>query len=119
MWVISMPESEMFKMVMQGGMLGLWIFFGWWCLSRGVPMVKEEINKMTTSHQTMVKDLTCEFTKNTEGLNTTHKEAVASLNQTHREVVDQLAKECREERKELMHVVYAKLGVPDSVIKVV
>lgn len=125
-----MPESEIFKTVMQGGMLSLWVFFGWWCLTRGVPMLKEEISKMVASHQSMVKDLTSEFTKNTEGLNATHKdacvtmstahrEAVDSLNVTHREVVEQLAKECREERKELMHVVCAKLGVPDATVRVV
>jgi len=121
-----MPESEIFKMVMQGGMLALWMVFGWWCLSRGVPMVKDEIKNMTSSHQSMVKDLTCEFTKNTADLNSTHKdacrsmaeshrEAVECLNKTHREVVDQLAKECREERKELLHVVYAKIGIHDGV----
>jgi ribosomal protein L20A (L18A) len=123
-----MPESEMFKTVMQGGMLAMWAVFGWWVLTRGVPMLKEEVNKMSSSHQEMVKQISTENRMNILDLNTahkdavkvlsdTHREAVGVLDRTHREVVANLQRECREERKEIMDLLYSKIGTPEQNIQ--
>lgn len=121
-----MPESEMLKTVMQAGMLGLWIVVVAWGLKYGIPMLKEQVDRMIQSHQETVLKLSTEYRQNTTDLNLahkdavkvlsdTHKDAVATLDRTHREVVANLAKECREERKEIMNVLYLKLDIKDQI----
>lgn len=119
-----MPESEMFKMILQGGMLGLWIVVVWWGLAKGIPMLKEQVDRLIASHQATVLQISAENRSNITDLNNahkdavkvlsdTHREAVNVLDKTHREVVNNLAKECREERKEIMNVLYLKLGMEE------
>lgn len=116
-----MPESEIFKMAINGGMFGLWIFFLWWLFCRGAPMAKEHVEKVISSNQNALKELAADFKSHTQELNANHKDqvkvlsdthtaAVATLDRTHRQVVADLARECREERKEIMSVLYAHIG---------
>lgn len=117
-----MPESEMFKMVMNGGMLGLWIFFLWWLFTRGAPMMKEHVEKVIVSNQNSLKELAADFKLHTQELNAshkdqvkvlsdTHRDAVNTLDKSHRDVVTHLANECRDERKEIMNMLYAHIGL--------
>lgn len=127
-----MPESEIFKMIMNGGMIGVWVYFLYWLLQKGVPLLKEQVEKMILSHQATVKELAADFKENTKALNDTHKEqvkvlsdthreAVNTLDKSHRDVVSHLATECREERKEIMSMLYAHMGVkkPELIVPVV
>ena len=122
-----MPESEIFKMALQGGMLGLWILVICWVLKYGIPLMKEQIDRLIASHQTTVLqisaenrsniiDLNAAYKDSTKVLSDTHRDAVAVLDKTHREVVANLAKECREERKEIMSVLYTTLNVDPATV---
>lgn len=116
-----MPESEIFKMAINGGMFGLWVLFLLWLFNRGIPMAKEHVEKVIASNQISLKELAADFKLHTQDLNATHKEqvkvlsdthrdAVNTLDKSHRDVVTHLANECREERKEIMSMLYAKMG---------
>ncbi len=101
-----MPESELFKVVLQGGMLGLWCFFGWWCLARGVPLLKEIMERQATTSQKMVSELSADLKHCSDKQNQCHLEACRALADGHRNVVKELAAQCREERKELLALIH-------------
>lgn len=127
-----MPESEVFKLVMNGGLFGLWVLFLLWLFNRGIPMAKTHVEtviasnqasleKLSTANQNALEKLANDFKQHTQELNAnhkdqvkvladTHREAVGTLDKTHRQVVENLARECREERKEIMSVLYAHIG---------
>lgn len=46
-----MPDSELFKVIMQGGMFGLWLVFVVWALFRGAPMLQQTIEKLIVAFQ--------------------------------------------------------------------
>ena len=73
-----MPDFELFKLIMNGGMFGLWAIFVVWCLFYGAPMLKSALEKVSAdSHAT-----------------------IADMSAIHATIADKLAKECREERRE-------------------
>lgn len=74
-----MPESEVFKMAMQGGMFGLWLIFIVWLLYRGAPMLRETMATMSADH----------------------KEAIMVAAKVAAEMISQHEKTCREERQQL------------------
>lgn len=111
-----MPESELFNIVLQFGMFGLWAVFMWWVLTKGVPMIRDAMVEMGKSHEAVVRSINAtatECARLTDAanvrMNETHIKAVDKMNDTHREVVNTLAKECREERMEMMDYVHTKL----------
>lgn len=74
-----MPESEVFKMAMQGGMFGLWLIFIVWLLYRGAPMLRETMATMSADH----------------------KEAIATAGKAAAEMLALHERSCREERQML------------------
>lgn len=113
-----MPESEVFKMVMNGGMLGFWAVAFWWALAKGVPLLKELFEKQNAT----INNLTAAFEKNSHDLSAGHREqvrlladahtaAVERLDKGYRETVKHVTDECREERKELRDAFYAYIGL--------
>jgi vacuolar-type H+-ATPase catalytic subunit A/Vma1 len=80
-----MPESEVFKTAMQGGMFGLWLIFIVWMLWYGAPMLRDTMAKMTADN----------------------KEAVSVVAKATAEMLSQHEKSCREERQ-MLQVQFAQ-----------
>jgi hypothetical protein len=41
-----MPDAEIIKLIINGGMFGLWLIVVYWLLFHGVPLLKTTIEKM-------------------------------------------------------------------------
>lgn len=62
-----MPDSEIFKVVFQGGCFGLLALLVWWALWRGIPKALE-------IHQSTISGITETFTKEAAGCREERKE---------------------------------------------
>lgn len=85
-----MPDSEIFKVVLQGGSFGLLAIIVVGCL-RYAPQVLTAINKLGQDHLAAVNSI-----------NEANKEAASIAAAAHVEATATMAKECREERRELV-----------------
>lgn len=70
-----MPDAEILKVALQGGMFAVWMIFIWWLLFHGAPMLKVIFESMNKT--------------------------IERLAEQHRLAADRKEVECREERREL------------------
>ena len=60
-----MPESELFKMALQGGSFGLLVLGFIWAIGWGIPMIRDESRAARIAHTQTVADLLSEFREET------------------------------------------------------
>lgn len=100
-----MPESEIFKVIIQLGSFGLLAIAVVWMLYYGAPMIRDTVTALGKSHEAAVAKIAEEnkraaekHAEALESLGDRHEKAVASLVAEQSRLVQQLDANCREER---------------------
>jgi len=95
-----MPDSEVLKMVLQGGMFALWAIFLVWLLFYGAPSLERTLKQMSADHSATLATTAQKHEEAVRVQAAKNEAAVAALAEAHEAAVAALARECREERQE-------------------
>lgn len=102
-----MPDSEMFKIVMQGGSFALlaMILVG---AMRWVPTFIAAIREASAAHVRVADGINAANSINIEKINQAHIATCEIQAAAHKEAVATMVKDCREERRELVQRLIAE-----------
>lgn len=116
-----MPESELLKVILQGGSFGLLAIAVVWMLYYGAPMIRETIKALGESHEAVVMRLTDkieasdhEHTRQLELI----AERIAATEQQHTLQLQTMDTNCREERLALAKLLANTVPAQSPVHKV-
>lgn len=114
-----LPDSEMFKLIMNGGLFGLFVLFFVWLLFKAEPNYRktvetivaestkdserqaQAIEKQAEEHKRAMEVVNSTHQKTIETINTTHQRAIETMTKTFEVVISNQLKECRDERREM------------------
>lgn len=93
-----MPESEIFKMILQLGSFGVLLYAVLWVLRVGWPEVQTTIKVLAAKHEATVNKLADSQENALRTLGDRHENAVAVLVSEQRKLVETMDDNCRQER---------------------
>ena len=97
-----MPDTEMFKAVVQGGSFALVVLLFCWILFRLEPRIREMIEKKDAMHADTIKAITEASAATIQKTVTENRTLVEGILNKFATTAETAARECREERKEWM-----------------
>lgn len=89
-----MPESEIFKVIIQLGSFGLLAVAVVWMLYYGAPMIRDTVRDLGQSHEKSVNRIADEM----KIANEKHSQTVIGIVAEHTKIVAQMDANCRQER---------------------
>lgn len=100
-----MPDTEMFKLIVQSGSFGLIVLLICWVLFRLEPRIREMIEKKDQLNAETIKSVAANASETIQKTISENRQLVETLLTRFTEATDKAASECRDERKEWMEVV--------------
>lgn len=118
-----MPESEIFKVIIQLGSFGLLAIAVVWMLYYGAPMIRDTVKGLAESHQATEKaniekyeaiqrQLSEKIESAVMTLSDRHERAVATLVGEQTKLVQQMDANCRQERIQMAELLAKTMPVP-------
>lgn len=89
-----MPDSEMLKVILQGGSFGLLAIFVIWVLFRGAPMLQTMLEKISTDHKATVAIITKDCSDSQREIRIWVSAELLKLNISHEKMADAINRIC-------------------------
>lgn len=89
-----MPDSEVFKVILQGGSFGLLAIFVVWVLFRGAPMLQTMLEKISNDHKSTVAIITKDCSDGQREIRVWVSVELAKLNAAHEKMADAINRIC-------------------------
>jgi len=96
-----MPESEIFKVIIQLGSFGLLGIAVVWMLYYGAPMIRDTIRDLGQIHEKSVSRIADEM----KAANAKHAETIVGIVTEHTKIVAQMDANCRQERIQMAEML--------------